>query len=216
MAVSAASRSIPGCRGLRAGGCLSRFQATSSARIGLQLPARTWPAAYSLMDRRRKVSNSAAVIGRTRSSLISETVEGPTPCLKLALHPSPGSTKPGLAEPALVVGSRQVRVAGIARTDRVCSAGRSAVRYRAFRRRWASIADETRCMMRSRLSSPRLRTGRSRGLRVMASSLPVPLSGPRQRTRARTLARSLRSRRSHRGGGITPVEVLYRPRSQNQ
>jgi hypothetical protein len=68
-----------GCRGLRAGGCLSRLQATSSARIGLQLPARTWPAAYSLMDRRRKVSNSAAVIGRTRSSLISETVEGPTP-----------------------------------------------------------------------------------------------------------------------------------------
>ena len=87
---------------------------------------------------------------------------------------------------------------------------------RAFRRRWASIADETRCMVRSRLSSPRLRTGTSRGLRVMASSLPVPLSGPRQRTRARTPARSLRSRRSHRGGGITPVEVLHRPRSQNQ
>jgi hypothetical protein len=49
-----------------------------------------------------------------------------------------------------------------------------------------------------------------------SSSLPVPLLGPRERKRGRTPARSIRLGRGHRAGGITPVEVPHRPRSQNQ
>ena len=49
-----------------------------------------------------------------------------------------------------------------------------------------------------------------------SSSLPVPLLGSRGRKRARTPARSTRLGRGHRAGGVTPVEVRHRPRSQNQ
>jgi hypothetical protein len=49
-----------------------------------------------------------------------------------------------------------------------------------------------------------------------SSSLPVPLLGSRGRKRARTPARSTKLGRGHRAGGVTPVEVRHRPRSQNQ
>jgi hypothetical protein len=39
-----------------------------------------------------------------------------------------------------------------------------------------------------------------------SSRLPIPLSGPRARKRARTPARCTRSGRGHRAGGVTPAE----------
>ena len=47
-----------------------------------------------------------------------------------------------------------------------------------------------------------------------SSSLLVPLLGPCERKRARTLARSIRLGRVHRAGGVTPVEVRHAPQSK--
>ena len=84
----------------------------------------------------------------------------------------------------LVVRSRQLRVAGIAQTQ---PSGGALIRLpsarRAFRRRWASIADESRCDPRLRLSSPRQRSGRSRVLRVMVFGPSRPSVGSARKER---------------------------------
>jgi hypothetical protein len=71
--------------------------------------------------------------------------------------------------------------------DRSDQTGRALFRLpsarRAFRRRWASIADESRCESRLRLSSPRLRSGRSRVVRVMVFGPSRPSVGSARKER---------------------------------
>ena len=114
----------------------------------------------------------------------------------------------------LVVRTRQVGIARIARTVRVCLGPRairssvqasSGINCRREPPRSAiagQLAASTRCRTVLR---PR------HGLQAFRPSL-----GSRGRKRARTPARSIRSRRDHRAGGVTPVEVRHRPRSQNR
>jgi hypothetical protein len=115
----------------------------------------------------------------------------------------------------LVVGSRQIRVAGM-----LGPTGSALVRVpstrRAFRRRWASITDETRWIVRSRLRSPRLRTGRSRVLRVMVLGPSRPSVGSARKEEGKNprafnqIGTQPPSRWSNAG------RRALRPRSQNQ
>jgi hypothetical protein len=83
---------------------------------------------------------------------------------------------------------------------------------RVFRRRWASIADETRRDPRSRSNAPRRRTARICSVRVMVlEAFPSLYWNPRARKRARTPARLARLGRGHRAGGITPVKHSASP-----
>jgi hypothetical protein len=97
-----------------------------------------------------------------------------------------------------------------------CATVRASSARRAFRRRWASTACESRRDPGSRLSSPRLRAAESCRLRVMVLTSSRPSVGSARKGEGQNPARSVRLRRGHRGGGVTPVEVRHRPRSQNQ
>ena len=103
-------------------------------------------------------------------------------------------------------GSRQVRVSGslgptASALVRVPRAGR------VFRRRWASIANETRRDPRSRSNAPRRRTARICSVRVIVlEAFPSVCWIGAQGRRARTPARLARLGRFHRAGGITPVK----------
>jgi hypothetical protein len=82
---------------------------------------------------------------------------------------------------------------------------------RAFKRRLASIAEETFRDPRSRIDSPRRRAAGSCSVRVIYSCLPNPLFGPPARERERTPARVAGLGRGHRAGGVTPVEQATSP-----
>jgi hypothetical protein len=83
-----------------------------------------------------------------------------------------------------------------------------------FRRPRAYIAGESRSDPRSRVSSPRLRAAELCSVRVIVFKPSRPSSRVRGTNRARTPAQSVRLRRVHRAGGVTPLGVQRRPRSQ--
>jgi hypothetical protein len=116
----------------------------------------------------------------------------------------------------LVIRSRLVRIAGVAQTERVCL-GPAAVRSPGVQ---ASLSiDRRRKPLRPdvafEFASPTLwevACPARHGLRAFPSLCWVCAEGER----ARTPARSIRSGRGHRAGGVMPAEVRHRPRSQNQ
>ncbi len=114
----------------------------------------------------------------------------------------------------LVVGSRRVRVAAIVRTERGC-VGPGVVRLQGG---YTSLGidrrrDPPRSAITTEFASP-TRCHILLGPRHRLQAFPSLCWVRAQRNRARTPARSIRSGRVHRAGGVTPVEVRRRPRSQ--
>jgi hypothetical protein len=112
----------------------------------------------------------------------------------------------GIGSLLLVVRSRHVRVARIARTDRVRLGPGTARRLRVQ----ASLGVDRRGNPpRAVIASQLAAADALPNLVVSASSsprLPIPLLEPRARKRARTPARPTGLGRGHRPGGVTPVE----------
>ena len=109
--------------------------------------------------------------------------------------------------------ARQVRVPGIARCERVRTGpatlfGRGVQAPPSVDRRGNSARPE----ITSQLAAP---TGRLTVFCARHAFTPsIPRLGPRARMRATSPARSIRLRRGHRGGGVTPYRAAPAPRSK--
>jgi hypothetical protein len=110
---------------------------------------------------------------------------------------------------------RYVCVAGIAPTDRVRH-GPSIVRPLGVKTASGvdCLHEQPRAAIAIEFASParrQVRLPQGRGVHVFPSLCRVRVEGEGE-----DLARSVRLRRGHRAGGVTPVQRVLRPRSQNQ
>ena len=115
----------------------------------------------------------------------------------------------------LVVRSRRVRVAGIARTDRVRH-GPNIVRSPGVETALGidCLREQPRSAMAIEFASParrRVLSPQGYGAHVFQCLCWACAEGARE-----TPARSVRLRQGHRAVGVTPVGVRHRPHSQNQ